>query len=58
MTANEKQIDDLLSQLDKYARDCDSYDSGLPIDFVDDDREQNDLRNIVKKWLNSIEKES
>ena len=57
MKANEKQIDDLLSKLDEFAREYDSYEFGLPIDFTDGN-ELNDQRNIVKEWLNNILKES
>lgn len=50
MKANEKQIDDLLKELDRYARNYDAYEYGLPIDFVDGN-ELNDQRKIVTEWL-------
>ena len=54
MKADVKQIDDLLSQLDEFAREYDSYDYGLPIHFKDTDNKLNDLRLIIKNWLDNI----
>lgn len=51
MKADVKQIDDLLSQLDKYAEEYDSYAYGLPINFTDRNDELNDQREIVREWL-------
>lgn len=45
--------DVLLQELDAYARDYDSFDYGLPIAFVDDTKEINDMRDIVKNWFHS-----
>ena len=48
---SDNDIDELLRNIDQDARDYDSYGSGLPIDFKDDDTEQKILRATVRTWL-------
>ena len=47
---SDEQIDDLIRELDEYARDYDPYEFGLPIY----DEHIDNMRNIVKAKLNGL----
>ena len=47
---SDKQIDDLICELDKYARDYDLYEYGLPTH----DEHMDNMRNIVKVKLSGL----
>lgn len=47
---SDEQIDDMITELDKYGRDYDQYEYGLPTY----DRHIENMRNIVKVKLNRL----
>ncbi len=49
-----KQIDNLLGELDRIARDYNAYDFGLPL-FNDEQKTNDQLREAVRKWLKENE---
>jgi hypothetical protein len=47
---SDEQIDDLIRELDEYARDYNYYEYGLPIHY----EHMDNMRNIVKVKLNGL----
>ena len=44
---NDQEIDKLINELDKVAKDCDVYEFGLPIGTIHHEQ----LRQAVRDWL-------